>query len=217
MNTDNYTYSLTRLLTYSLLITILVFWSPLVVADDKPKETKIHLQEKPVTPKHPRGSKEEIEEFKKHKLDLPEEEPQETQEILPSPEASSEKPISKPEKPEKLDKEKNLHKVPPAKPLKQRKISHPDKFKVKYNLKNAAEIAVNILNANYFPVSTFIITGKDAKNIKLGAKKGQNEFNLWDGKDAYGDEAPPGEYYACLSVVYKNGKQETIGFKFVKE
>jgi len=109
---------------------------------------------------------------------------------------------------------KNLQLFPPEKVSES--ISHPKDFKVKYNLKNTAEIAVNILNENYFPVSTFIISAELEKTAS-GTKKGKNKFYLWDGKDMLGKEAPAGEYYAVLSVVYKNGKKETIGFVFVKE
>lgn len=123
---------------------------------------------------------------------------------------SQEKSDKAVERQEKITKDKNLSK-------KEKKLSKTRDFKVKYSLKNAAEVAVNIIDSKYFPIRTFVVAGELAKKSKLGSKKGQNEMSVWDGKDMYGNEAPPGEYYASVSVVYKDGKQETFGFKFVKE
>lgn len=181
--------------------------------NNQSKEPKIHTNEKPEV-KIKRGSKKEIEEFKKHHLSVP-------KTTKPKKTIKKQKEVPKlphQEKPIKIKKHKkdiNLHKSIP-KPQKKKKISHPSKFKTKYNLKGAAEIAVNIIDSNFYPVNTFIITQQDGKG-KTGTKKGPNEIILWDGKDINGNVAPPGTYYACISVVYKNGKKETFGVELIKE
>lgn len=114
------------------------------------------------------------------------------------------------------------------------KAANPSKFKVSYSLeRNAsakpekapgggkifaakgfsaedsiADIAVNILDARFVPVRTFVLRG---------VKKKERVESLWDGRDVYGREMPAGNYYASLSIVYSDGAKESKFFKFEKE
>ncbi|MFH1369368.1 MAG: hypothetical protein ABII64_09610 [Elusimicrobiota bacterium] len=71
-----------------------------------------------------------------------------------------------------------------------------------------AEVAVNILGPNFRPVRAYVL--RDVTDLN-------NVITLWDGRDSYGRELPAGDYYAQLSVVYSDGKQETKTYKFVKK
>ena len=72
----------------------------------------------------------------------------------------------------------------------------------------SAEVAVNILGPNFKPVKAYVL--RDVTDT-------DNAATLWDGRDSYGRELPGGEYYAQLSILYSDGKQETKTFKFEKK
>lgn len=73
---------------------------------------------------------------------------------------------------------------------------------------STADIAVNILDQRFYPVKTYVLRGLQAQD---------RVENLWDGKDAYGREMPPGRYFASLSIVYSDGTKASQFYGFVKE
>lgn len=199
-------YSFSFLLSrFFVCLFFILFCFPVVVfadKDDNKNKPEIHTQEKS-TKESEYVSKEKAEESKKHQL---------------TPQEST---IKDEDEDEDLDddterKDKNLLQTPPEPKVSDDK-SHPSEFKTKYRLKNVAQIAINIMDSNFFPINTFIVCSENLRRLKSGTKRGINILQLWDGKDMYGNEAPPGEYYACISVIYRNGKKETIGVKLVKD
>ena len=109
-------------------------------------------------------------------------------------------------------------------------IATPGKFKVSYSLKKQssgsggsggvmgagaysggatqADLAVNILDARFFPVKAFVVKGVSLQD---------RVDSLWDGRNAYGKEMPAGNYYAQMSILYSDGTRETKLFKFTKD
>lgn len=77
----------------------------------------------------------------------------------------------------------------------------------RYILKTDADVEVFILGPGRRPIHTHSLPQGDP-----GAKAGENEVILWEGKDPMGLTAPPGVYMAILKIKYPDGKEETQMF-----
>lgn len=124
-------------------------------------------------PKLKRGSAEENVAFEKHKL-----------------------PVRRPQKPAKKGKGvSSLAAAPAAAPATQ---AAPDPLEVfvEYDLEADAAVSLSLMSPDGTQARQFEI----APGL-VGSRKGRNRLP-WDGRDASGKPAAPGEYMAVLTIVY---------------
>ncbi|HOW28757.1 MAG TPA: hypothetical protein PK876_09700 [Elusimicrobiota bacterium] len=84
-------------------------------------------------------------------------------------------------------------------------------FKVSYDLAREADVSVTVLDLRRVPIHTFTL-----KRGQQGTQAGKNELILWNGRTLQDTEAPAGEYWASLSILYPDGQMETRRFRWVK-
>jgi len=86
-------------------------------------------------------------------------------------------------------------------------VKNPWDFQVSYDLKDKAKIKVMIMDEQGNPVRKYIVHPDEH-----GAKKGKNDAVIWDGKDAFGNNLPEGEYKAVVIAEYET-PEKTKGKK----
>ncbi|MBI4397207.1 MAG: hypothetical protein HY548_08940 [Elusimicrobia bacterium] len=86
-----------------------------------------------------------------------------------------------------------------------------DAFQVQYTLSKEAKLSVTLLDIRRMPIRTFQVPAGSP-----GTAAGENRLTIWDGKDAQGNDAPPGEYWAALSIQDADGALENKRFRLVK-
>jgi hypothetical protein len=85
-------------------------------------------------------------------------------------------------------------------------------FRAEYDLTADADVSVTVLDISKAPIHTFnLALGQD------GTRAGHNGLILWNGRNAKDEEAPPGEYWASVSVRYPDGRLETKRFRWMKD
>lgn len=88
--------------------------------------------------------------------------------------------------------------------LEKRPIRDPKTHHKKFHLKDDAHVTVTILGPEGFPIRQYRLRPGQA-----GARRGDNDVTLWDGRDQHGHPAREGPHLIIQEIEYPHGQRET--------